>query len=125
MEYTMKFRRFSNLVECDYKRHQTKPVKEPKTMLEQLFKEYLQMKKREEEDTESLVPCKEMNELLKIYEKSEGDLKRREEFELRALQRNMRDYMEAFGEREEVTNKLQSLKRKLDASKKDPEESSE
>lgn len=89
-------------------------------MLEQMFKDYLKMKQAED-STEKLEPCKEFNDLLAIYEQSEKDLKKREEYELRALQVNMKDYIEALQEREEMTNKLKSLRSKLNKDEKEAE----
>lgn len=93
-------------------------------MLEQVFRDYLKMK-NQEESQEKLEPSKELYELLAIYEESEKDLKKREEYELKALQTNMKDYIEALREREEMTNKFKSLKSKLEASKNKNTESSE
>jgi predicted membrane chloride channel (bestrophin family) len=93
-------------------------------MLEQLFRDYLKAQQAKE-STEKIEPCKELNDLVTIYEESEKDLKKREEYELRALQTNMKDYVEALNERQEMTNKLKSLKHKLENAKNKDEEAAE
>lgn len=120
MANTVKFRRLSNLEETEYAWRESTRNKGHIHMLEQVFRDYLKMK-NQEESQEKLEPSKELYELLAIYEESEKDLKKREEYELKALQTNMKDYIEALQEREEMTNKLKSLRSKLNKDEKEAE----
>lgn len=62
---------------------------------------------------DDLTPTPQFKELFNIYTEQLKELKQEEDAELRSLQRQMKDYLEVAGNREEIESKLHNLKYKM------------